>query len=223
MKSKFLSKFKSYFITGILVIAPALVTITVLGFFLNKIDNLLGVVLTNLIGKDIPGLGLIAFILMVVGAGFLTRLYIGNKVLNIVERVFGKVPFAKTIYNSVKQLMDFVKIRRKLLFKKPLLVPFPHEDSYSIGFLTSRTQLEEGKKQYVGVFVPTTPNPTSGYLLYFPECNVKEMNLSVEEAMKVVISGGIMTPQEIDSAQSIADTEDFDEDNSEDNPLDWDK
>ncbi len=196
-------KLKGYFITGIAVTAPALVTIAVFIFFFNKIDSFLGGIFTNLIGFRIPGLGLLAFVFIIIVAGFLTRLYLGKKFLELMDKILTGLPFAKTVYVAVKQLRDFVRIRKKLLFKEPLIVPFPQRDSYCIGFLTSETRVGDEDEKYLGVFVPTTPNPTSGYLIFFRETQVKKMNLSVEEAMKVVISGGIMAPDNLSYTESI--------------------
>ncbi|MBN2543717.1 DUF502 domain-containing protein [bacterium] len=199
MKESLGKKIKRYFITGVLVSAPTFVTIVVFWFVFSRLDNFLGGLLARWVtlpsGDRIPGLGILAFIIVMFLIGILTRNYIGRKFLQLTEKVFGTLPVLRTVYSAVQKLSDVMITNRQEMFKSPVLVKFPHPNAYSVGFITSRPNvpLPDGRNTVV-VYVPTTPNPTSGYMLLFPEDEIYPLNISVEDAVRMIISAGVTAP-----------------------------
>ena len=135
---------------------------------------------------------LIAFI------GYFSSFFFGRIAIGISEALIGKIPFANTIYRTVKQIVDTFSRQKKAVFQSPVLVEFPRRGIYSVGFLTSESKCEIQAKtggDLVNVFVPTTPNPTSGFLLILPREDVKKLDMSVAEAMKLIVSFGAVVPE----------------------------
>ena len=197
MLSKFSQRIKGSFVTGILVSAPIFITIGVFYYVFSKIDSFLGglfqyfITLPN--GKRIPGLGLVALIIMVFFVGELTRWYLGKKLLKITESVFVKIPVLRVLYNALKQIGHYIMVtRQKPLFRRVVLTEWPNDKSYILGFLTDSCFEEKGDDDRIPIYIPTAPNPTSGYLLYVKKRHIKITNLTIEEGMRIVLSAGIV-------------------------------
>ena len=143
------------------------------------------------VGKEIyiPGTGLFLFALVVYTTGILATNYIGNRFLSYGETILKKIPFVKGIYSSVKDMTDSFSSEKKRSFKEVVLAEFPFRGRYAIGFITSRT-LKHPDEQYCTVFLPTTPNPTSGYLVVVPERELVFLDITVDNALKYIISLG---------------------------------
>ncbi len=192
---------KRMFITGLAVIVPIGLTLYILAFLINSMDSLLKVVPFEyqpevLLGFRIPGLGVIVTFLLILICGLIARSYFGYKVVSSGENLVDKVPFVRTIYQSIKQVSDSMFSDRRSGFKKVVLVEFPRKGLYTIGFVTGTPNQEILSKigqKSVSVFLPTTPNPTSGYLVMMPEEDLIQVNMSVEEALTYIISVGIVT------------------------------
>ncbi len=204
-----LTKLRDNFITGIAVILPAVVTIWLLSVISHGVnENILNPLIkyfkpyfTNIyLEYGARTIVFIALILIVTFIGLATRLIFIRKLFSACESMFFKIPMIGKVYIAIKQMSRVFLGDRKGIFKAPVLVEYPRKGVHSIAFLTSDTKGEiqqKIKQKLVNVFLPTTPNPTSGILLLVPEDEVIYLNMSVEEAMKLVISGGMVVPDEI--------------------------
>jgi uncharacterized membrane protein len=151
----------------------------------------------NLIGVHIPGLGVVLTLLVVLLTGLLAANIIGQRLVALWEGLLARIPVVKTIYNSVKQVSDTVFSSSGEAFRKALLVQYPREGAWTIAFQTGQPGGDVAKHlrgEYVSVYVPTTPNPTSGFFLMMPRADVIELDMSVDEALKYVISMGVAPP-----------------------------
>lgn len=201
--SKIKAGLQRHFLAGLLVWLPILATVWVVHFIVNLLDQVLLLLPASFaprawLGIDIPGFGVIISLLIVLGTGILVANFFGRKIFAFWEHVVQRVPIVRSVYGSVKQVTQSFLEPGGNSFKKVVLVEYPRRDMWSIAFQTAenfsvgRTQLPAA---HVMVFIPTTPNPTSGFLLIVPANEVKEMNLSVEDALKMVISLGVVQPK----------------------------
>ena len=203
-----LNRFRGNFITGIIVILPIAITLWVLRIIyrmindgmLNPLLKLLRPYLTsNYLEYGAKAIIFVLLIMIVMLIGLGTRILFIRKVFSAGEKLFFKIPMIGRVYVAIKQISKAFLGGRKGVFKAPVLVEYPRRGVYSIGFLTSETMGEiqqKTKKKLLNIFVPTTPNPTSGILLLTPEDEITRLNMSVEEAMKLVVSGGMVVPPE---------------------------
>jgi uncharacterized membrane protein len=194
---------KRYLIAGLLVWIPVGITVWVLHFILTTLDQTLLLLPEvarpeKLFGFPIPGLGvLLAFAILLV-TGVIAANYFGLRLIRFWEDVLGRIPFVKSIYSSVKQVSDTLLSDTGNAFRKALLVEFPHENSWTIAFLTGAPAPAVAKhlgEEHVSVYVPTTPNPTSGYFVMVPKSRVRELDMTVDEALKYVVSMGVVVPR----------------------------
>lgn len=188
--------FRRYFLTGIVVIAPVGVTVFVLWWILSRLDAILGRVFTA-IGVRIPGLGLIVLVLIVVAAGWLAQQAVGRQIINAGRRWLMKFPVTRSIYGAAQQITEQIVGDQQRFFKACVLVEYPRPGVWAVGFLTGDAADEidaHAAEDSVAVFIPTTPNPTSGYLVFLPRSQMRPLKMSVEEGFKLVISGGSVRP-----------------------------
>lgn len=190
---KFKDFFKKYFLTGLLVIIPIWATYYVLSALLTVIDGMLGDLPLYMIGHKFPGLGILTLFVFVLFIGMLSANYVGSRVMKFSDELLQKVPLVRGVYFTVKQVMETFSMKQN--FHGVALVEYPRKGCYSIGFMTgevpgAQVKLEGGR--YVTVFVPTTPNPTAGFLLVLPEAEVVQLDMSVEQGMKFIISLGLV-------------------------------
>jgi len=187
---------KKNFITGLLVLVPVGVTIFVLKGLLGWIDNILGDIPGEVIGLRFPGLGIITLILFILIVGMISANYFGNRIVRYWDELVQKVPLVRGVYSTVKQVMETFSVKHN--FHGVALVEYPRKGCYSIGFVTGGVPGESvgliGK--YETVFVPTTPNPTAGFLLMLPEAEVRHLDMTVEQGMKFIISLGLVSLSE---------------------------
>ncbi|MDD9912479.1 MAG: DUF502 domain-containing protein [Alphaproteobacteria bacterium] len=202
-KQGIFGKLRSYAFAGILVIAPAAITIAILYQFVTWLDSLLTGFIPyqyrpeTFIGVSIPGTGLIAGVLLVVIIGMLARNFFGRWLVGLGERIMHSIPGVGNIYGAVKQIVETVTSRNTDAFREVVLVEYPRKGIWAIAFVTGKTKGQVQKitdDELVNVFVPTTPNPTSGFLLFFPRKDLTTLDMTVEQGIKMVISGGIVTP-----------------------------
>ena len=198
---------KRSFITGLVVLMPLGVTFVVVKFLLEKIGQPASALFFGTWSHlmDRQWLEMIASILsifiviaIITAFGWLSKFVLGKAVLKFTENFIQNIPFISTVYNTVKQIVDTVGKNKQAVFQKAVLVHFPNKDMYSIGFLTSRSmgETQEKTKEIVcNVFVPTTPNPTSGFLIMVPEDKLVVLDMTVGDAIKLIISGGAVTPE----------------------------
>jgi len=195
---------RKYFITGLLVLVPLAITLWVLNLIIGTMDQSLLLLPESwrpeaLFGFRIPGLGTILTLLVIFLTGLATRNFVGNQVVLIWESIVTRIPVVNSIYSSVKQVSDTLFSSSGNAFRQALLVQYPRQGSWTIAFLTGapggdvRNHLEG---DYVSVYVPTTPNPTSGFFLMMPRADVIELDMSVDAALKYIVSMGVVTPEQ---------------------------
>ena len=199
-----LSKIRGYFLTGIIVTAPVGLTFYVsflfIGFIDSKVRNLIPVKYhyDNILPFEIPGIGLLIVFIMLTFIGFLTAGIIGRYIIKLGERIIARLPIIRSVYGALKQIFESVLKTSSKSFREVVLIEYPRKGIWAIGFITGDTKgevQEISKNKFVNVFLPTTPNPTSGFLLFVPRKDLKVLNMNVEEGIKMVISGGIVTPK----------------------------
>ncbi len=206
-KSKLSRRLRNYFVTGLLVLVPISLTLFIINYLFLKIDSILRDVIYKFFrtqlglplgDEPIPGLGFITLVLLILGTGLLARNYLGKKVIQFGEYILARIPIISRIYSTIQQISQAFLSEKREVFKKPVLFEYPRKGIYSIGFFTQDTRgpvQDALDEDVVSVFLPTTPNPTSGFLLFVPKTEIIDIDLSVEEAMKLVISGGAIIPQ----------------------------
>ena len=194
---------RRYLIAGLLVWVPLGITLWVLHFLLTSLDQILlilpeAVQPQTLFGFDIPGLGVAVAFVIVFATGIVTANFFGQRLIRAWERLLGRVPFVKSIYSSVKQVSDTLLSDKGQAFRKALLVEFPRPGSWTIAFQTGVPAPAVAPwlaGEHVSVYVPTTPNPTGGYFLMLPRAQVRELDMTVDEALKYIISMGVVAPR----------------------------
>jgi uncharacterized membrane protein len=194
---------KRYLIAGLLVWVPLGITIWVLHFLLTTLDQTLLLVPEawrpeHLVGMRIPGLGVLLAFAVLLLTGVVAANFLGQRLIRWWEAVLGRIPFVKSIYSSVKQVSDTLLSDTGNAFRKALLVEFPHQDSWTIAFLTGTPAPAVARhfsEEHVSVYVPTTPNPTSGYFVMVPRSRVHDLDMTVEEALKYIVSMGVVMPR----------------------------
>lgn len=206
-KGSFARRFRAYFGTGLLVLVPITLTIYIIYQLFLSIDGILrGVIfrfLRTQIGipmgdHPIPGIGFIALIFLIAGVGLLARTFLVKKLIELGDSIVTRIPIINRIYTTIQQISQAFLSEKREVFKKAVLFEYPRQGIYSIGFFTQDTKgliQDSLDEDVVSVFVPTTPNPTSGYLLFVPKTQIIELDMPVEEALKLVISGGAIIPQ----------------------------
>ncbi|MBL7081335.1 MAG: DUF502 domain-containing protein [Candidatus Omnitrophica bacterium] len=193
---------RRYFIAGLLVVLPLFFSLYILWVLFSFADGILGrfinVYLKQRLGFYIPGLGLILFLLIIFLIGVLTSHFLGRRLYCLFERVFSRFPLVQYIYPSLKQIFEFLFSKNHLSFKKAVLLQYPTKDSWTIGFITNEgfgEAREKTAKDLLNIFVPLSPNPISGFLIFASRADVIILDMSIEEAMKLVVSGGLLNPE----------------------------
>jgi uncharacterized membrane protein len=190
---------KRYFITGLLIWVPLVITVWVLSLVVSTMDQFLPQALQSqaLFGRYIPGYGFLVVVLVVLLTGVLARNILGKKLVGVWEALLGRIPLVRSIYNSVKQVSDTVLAPNGQAFRKAVLVQYPRAGSWTIGFLTGvpgGDVVNHLDGEYVSIYVPTTPNPTSGFFLMLPKLDVIELDMTVDAALRYIVSMGVVAP-----------------------------
>jgi uncharacterized membrane protein len=196
-------KLRRYFFAGLLVAVPVGLTIVVVRWLISLMDGLLVRMLPlrwqpeQLFGFPVPGLGVVLTFLLILLAGLLATNYFGHKLVQASEKLVYRIPLVKGIYTLFKQVADTVLSSERQGFRRVVLIEYPRRGIWSIGFVTGVSEGELQRiteRRVINVFVPTTPNPTSGYYILVPEEDAKVLTMSVEEAFKLIVSGGMVSP-----------------------------
>lgn len=199
---------KRYFIKGILIWIPIILTFWLIKYIFYTTDKLLNYIPNylqpeNLIGIKIPGLGIIITIILLILTGVFTANVIGNSILKLLDKVLGNIPFIKTVYLGIKNIAESLLSDSKQSFKKPILIQFPNSNSWTIAFISGNIPKEilekiqiDKTEEIIPVYVPTTPNPTSGYYIMVKKSQTREININTEEAFKFIISLGMINLKE---------------------------
>ena len=200
--NSFVNFIKRYFFTGLLISAPIGATIYITIFIVEFIAGLVpqrfnpNSLLPEIIGYEIPGLELIIAFISFILIGLIFSTLFGKAILGYFDNLITRIPFAGNVYKAIKQITETFS-NADAAYQKVVLIEYPRKDIYAIGFMTGETkgEIKDRKKiDMVNVFVPTTPNPTSGFLLFIPKEDAVELDMSVEDAIKLVVSAGMVVP-----------------------------
>jgi len=187
---------KNYFLSGILVVVPIVITIFVVKAIFTFLDELLLPYLMPQLGYWVPGIGIIITFVGIYFIGILVTNFIGRKFVSLGEKIVLNIPVAKSIYGSVKQIMETFSFKSEDSGKKVVMVEYPKESVWSIGLVNGEISHPESNEKLYNILVIAAINPTSGFFILVPQNKVVHLNISVEEAMKWIVSGGIVTPDE---------------------------
>jgi uncharacterized membrane protein len=188
---------RELFVVGLAVVLPLLVTYLLLRFLFEALDDLLDPIIRGILGRRIPGLGLLATLATIFLIGALTTNIIGRKLVAMTEGLLLRIPLVKNVYGASKQLFDAFTLPGKEAFRQVVMLEYPRSGVYALGFITAthaKGFQDLVGEQTVNVFIPTAPNPTSGFFLIVPERSVIPVPISVEEALKMIVSGGLIVP-----------------------------
>jgi len=193
---------KKYFITGLLIWIPLAITFMVLAWIVGSLDRILLLIPEawqpkTLLGVNIPGFGVAASLLIVLFTGVIGANVLGQRIVQAWESILARIPVVKSIYYGVKQVSDTLFSSSSQAFRKALLVQYPRQGVWTIAFLTGKPGGDAANHlpgDFVSIYVPTTPNPTSGFFLMVHRSDVIELDMSVDEALKYIISMGVVAP-----------------------------
>ena len=197
--------FRRKFLTGLLILLPTVVTGWVLYHILVYFDNLLEPVVARYPILDIPGLGFLAVVLLVLVAGVLAGNLIGRTVIGWLETLVVRIPLIRSMYIAVKQISEVFLRQQQTAYRKAVLIQYPREGIWVVGFTTKTWRRRDAGgrvKTFVNIFLPTTPNPPAGLFLMVPENETEPLDCTIEEALKMVISGGAIVPGSVDLEHS---------------------
>ncbi|MFP3879992.1 MAG: DUF502 domain-containing protein [Dehalococcoidia bacterium] len=189
-------KIRTQFIAGVLVIVPIAAAVLILRWLFLYIDGILQPTVQSLLGYTIPGLGIAITLVVIYLTGVVATCIVGRRFIGYIESLLARVPLFRYLYTSIKQIMESFTTSGESKFLQVVLVEFPKKGMRAIGFVT-REALTESGERLLSVFIPTSPNPTSGYLEIVKESDVVRTNISVDDALKVVLSAGKVSLKEI--------------------------
>lgn len=198
-----MARLRTYLLTGIVVTAPISITIYLTYIFLTFVDTQVANLLPQEMSEawyarsTIPGLGLLVAIVFFVLIGWLARNVMGRLIIRVSEYLVDRMPVIRTLYGAIKQIFETIMASQSQAFREVVMLEYPRRGVWSIGFVTGKSEGEVQEltdEETINVFVPTTPNPTSGYLLFVPKSDLKYLSMSVEEGVKLVVSAGIIAP-----------------------------
>ncbi|TVR45175.1 MAG: DUF502 domain-containing protein [Rhodobacteraceae bacterium] len=205
-KRGLIASLRGNFLAGLAVIAPGVLTIWLVWNVITWIDGLVLPLIPRrfhpetALGWDIPGIGVVLFFVFTLVMGYFTKGFVGRTLVNWGERIVETMPVIRSIYNAVKQIADTVLARQAPTFDRACLVQYPRKGLWAMAFISTTTRGEIGANlgapgETISIFVPTTPNPTSGFLLFVPRADVIELDMTIEDAAKLVISAGLVYPE----------------------------
>jgi uncharacterized membrane protein len=203
-KLSLLQRFRNNFLTGLVIVAPILLTIYLIWWIITLVDGLIVPWVPQIynpsyyLGQDIPGFGVVVFLLFTAIVGALTKGLFGRQLIKFGEGIVERMPVVRSIYNALKQIAETVLSQSSSSFQNACLVEYPRRGIWAIAFVSTETRGEvnarTGDEAVVSVFLPTTPNPTSGFLLFVPKSDLIILDMTVEEAAKLIISAGLVSP-----------------------------
>jgi uncharacterized membrane protein len=199
MKKNMIASIRAKLVAGIVVIVPVVATIIALRFLLRNLDALLGPWIGTLIGRSIPGLGLLATVLLILLTGIVATNYAGRRLISLMERAFRGVPLVRRVYGASKDIVESATLSQRHVLREVVMVEHPRKGVYSYGFVTSYTTRHalDGPKRLANIFIPGPPVPTSGNLVAAPVEDLFFLDMSIDDALKLVLSLGIASPLEL--------------------------
>lgn len=206
---------KKNLIAGLLVTVPAALTYMILSFVITRVDKAMEPVIVGVLGPQnlklmdewhIPGMGFLFLAIFIIAVGFVGTNFIGKRVVALGEKVLHNIPVVRVIYTSIKKVVDTVSLTETPTFEKMVLITYPREPLKTLGIVCCDTPegITDGEKM-LNVFVPTSPNPTTGFLFMLPEKETQPLKMSVEEGLKMIISFGMTHPDAAEETASIKD------------------
>ena len=196
-----MKRLKRYFGTGLLVVLPIVLTVYLFVLIFKLIDGILGVIINSylktVLGFSIPGVGLVTGMLLILIIGFIVSHLFSGKLGTMVEGAFLKLPGVRLIYPPLRQIVGFIFSKEKAAFKKVVMVEYPSRGIWSIGFMTNdgfKEAQEKAGQELIHVLIGTTPSPWSGFFIMVPKNHVKFLEISIEDGIKLIVSGGILKP-----------------------------
>lgn len=211
------TRLRNYFLTGLVIAAPIGITIYITWAFISFVDERVKPLIPKYYNPDyylpfsLPGVGLIVAILVLTFLGFITANYLGRSVIASGERMLNRMPLIRNLYSGLKQIFETVLSQQQKSFQQAALIEYPRKGLYAVVFISTdaegevKSKLDGHEEKVISVFLPTTPNPTSGFLLFVKEKDVMRLDMSVEEAAKLVISAGLVTPDYNDEPETLHD------------------
>lgn len=218
-KTSGMTRLRNYFLTGFIVCAPLAITLYIAWSFIGWVDSWVKPYIPARYNPDtylpfpVPGFGLIVALFLITLIGFLAANFIGRAIVSQGEYLLGRMPLVRSLYGGLKQIFETVLSNKADMFNKVAVIEYPRRGVWAIVFVASEKKNEvseklEGKADHpVAVFMPSTPNPTTGFLMYVPRDDVVELSMTVEEAAKLVISAGLVAPDRTDEAEAANGTE----------------
>jgi len=203
LKASLSARLRNYFLAGVLVTAPISITLYAAWTILDYIDDFITDLIPdaynpmNYLPVAVPGFGIAILVTVVTLVGFLTANFLGRIFINWGERLVETMPVVRSIYGALKQIFETVLSDKAQSFREVVLLEYPRRDMWTLGFVIGKTYGEVQEKTHsemLNVYIPTTPNPTSGYLVFLAREEMKSLDMTVEDALKMIISGGIVTP-----------------------------
>lgn len=210
-----MARLRNYFFTGLVVAAPIGLTLYITRWFIELVDTWFVPLIPQAYRPDvympfdIPGLGLIIAIILLTLLGAFTANFFGRAVLNFAERLVDRMPVVRSIYGAIKQIFETVMTQSTTSFREVGLIEYPRKGIYTIVFVTSQSKALVGARyglDLISVFLPTTPNPTSGFLLYVPREDVRILDMTIEEGAKLIISAGLVEPKNLPMKEDVSPT-----------------
>ncbi|MBB37134.1 MAG: hypothetical protein CME88_16630 [Hirschia sp.] len=216
-RSSLLSWLRGRFLAGIVVAAPIGITVFLVWKFIEFVDSTVKPLIPDRWNPEtytqfaLPGLGLVFAVVGLILIGTIAANLLGKSLLNVGDWLIGRVPFVRSIHMTLKQVISIFTSGQSRSFREVVMVEYPRKNSWAIGFVTSEVKGELAEKTpgMVGVFVPTTPNPTSGFLIYVDRSETKTLNMSVEEGAKLIISAGLVVPEPAEPEMNSDNADDF--------------
>lgn len=202
-KSSVMKRLRGYLLAGVLLTAPITLTVYLTYLFLTFVDSQVAKILPLELYESyyahttVPGVGLLVAITFFIVIGWLATNFLGRSFIRISEYIVDKMPIVRTLYGAIKQIFETVMAPQGMGFRQAVMIEFPRKGMWAIAFVTGRTEGEVQRlteDEVVNLFMPTTPNPTSGFLIFVPKQDIVFLEMSVEDALKMIISAGIITP-----------------------------
>jgi len=197
------ARLRTYFFAGVLITAPVSLTIYLAWLFISFVDERVFSVIPpeynpeTYLPFSIPGIGLLLALIGLTLIGALTAGILGRAAHALIEAILNRLPIIRSLYGAIKQIMETVLANKSAAFRECVLIEYPRKGTWTLGFITGTTRgevQELSEEQLINVFVPTTPNPTSGFLLFVPEREIIRLKMPIEDGLKLVVSGGIVVP-----------------------------
>jgi uncharacterized membrane protein len=192
---------RNYFLSGVLIIVPLIITYLVLRFLFLNVDGLLSPLINKLIGYKIPGIGLLATLILIFLAGIFASSLVFSRLVSYAESLFLKIPLVRTIYGPAKQLVESLTIENRRAFKQVVMVQYPRQEIFTMGFVTKRVNFKE--EEFLVVFVPSTPTPFTGSTVFFREKEVIPLDITIEQGIEFFVSGGIASPDKFPIKEKV--------------------